>query len=127
MWEYYNPNPVRTSPTGDCTVRAISKALDISWDEAHDLTCWYSKRMGLIQHYNVVVAAILRDNGFVKAVAPSFCPVCYTVKDFCMDHPHGVYVLGTGSHFVCSIDGDYYDSWDSGEEIIEFYFYLQGE
>jgi len=36
MWQYYQPNPCGLS-TGDCTVRAISKALDISWDEAHDI------------------------------------------------------------------------------------------
>lgn len=35
MYVPYNPNPCGLS-TGDCTVRAISKALDISWDSSNE-------------------------------------------------------------------------------------------
>lgn len=35
MWEYFNPNPAGRM-VGDCSVRAISAALDVSWDEAPD-------------------------------------------------------------------------------------------
>jgi hypothetical protein len=34
----------------------------------------------------------------------------------------GVYVIGTGSHAVCVIDGDWYDSWDSGGEVCSYYW-----
>ena len=49
-------------------------------------------------------------------------PYCYTVKDFCKDHPQGVFVLGTGTHAVAVIDGDYYDAWDSGNKVPLFYW-----
>jgi len=36
--------------------------------------------------------------------------------------PKGTYIIGTGSHAVAIINGDYYDSWDSGDEIPSFFF-----
>jgi hypothetical protein len=30
--------------------------------------------------------------------------------------------VGTGTHVVAVIDGDYYDAWDSGNEVIDRYF-----
>ena len=33
-YKYYNPNPVGRS-VGDCTVRAIAKALDQTWEETY--------------------------------------------------------------------------------------------
>lgn len=35
MYQYYNPNPV-ANRTDDCAVRAVAKALNISWEEALD-------------------------------------------------------------------------------------------
>ena len=32
------------------------------------------------------------------------------------------YLIGTGSHAVAVIDGDYYDSWDSGNEIPAYFW-----
>ena len=31
LWEYYNPNP-NDKAVGDCTIRAMTKALDMPWD-----------------------------------------------------------------------------------------------
>lgn len=35
MYIEYNPNPVARK-VGDCAVRAVAKALRISWDDAND-------------------------------------------------------------------------------------------
>ena len=53
---------------------------------------------------------------------PNMCPPCYTVKDFCKDHPVGTYILATGSHVVTVVDGNYYDTWDSGTEVPIYYW-----
>ena len=71
---------------------------------------------------NAVWSAYLIGQGFTRHLIPNTCPDCYTVKDFADDHKQGVYVLGTGSHAVAVIDGNYYDSWDSGDEIPIYYF-----
>ena len=46
----------------------------------------------------------------------------YTVRDFCEDNPLGTFVLAIHEHVVCVVDGDYYDSWDSGGEIPIYYW-----
>ena len=124
MYVYFNNNPVGRSTVGDCAVRAVSKALGISWDHAHDLLADMSKQMGTIMNDNDVISAVLRMHGFYKENFPWTCRDCYTVKEFARDNPVGTYVVGTGSHVVAVIDGDYYDSWQSGDESV-LYFWVK--
>lgn len=71
---------------------------------------------------NHVWGAYLRRHGFRRYALPDVCPDCYTVADFCRDHPSGVYVLALSGHVVCVEDGDYYDTWDSGAEVPAYYW-----
>lgn len=71
---------------------------------------------------NAVWGAYLRSNGFRVYAIPNYCPDCYTVEDFCADNPYGRYILATGEHVVAVEDGDYYDTWDSGDEIPIYYW-----
>ena len=121
MWIEFNPNPVGRS-VDDCTVRALAKALNLSWDEAHYMLSEASREMADMPHANSVMSAILRQNGFYRYVISNICEDCYTVAEFCEDHPRGLYVLGTGTHVVTVIDGDWWDSWDSSNEIPIYYW-----
>lgn len=122
MYVYFNNNPVGRSTVGDCAVRAVSKALGISWDEAHDMLSAMSKQMGTIMNDNDVISAVLRMHGFYKENLPCTGRDCYTIREFARDNPVGTYVVGTGSHVVAVINGDYYDSWQSGDESVLFYW-----
>ena len=64
----------------------------------------------------------LYRQGFEPFVLPSTCPQCVNIKTFCKMYPLGTYIIGTGSHAVAIIDGDYYDSWDSGNQIAGYYW-----
>ena len=68
---------------------------------------------------------LLEQFGFTRQRMIDQCPECYTIRDFCKDHPRGLYVLGPKEHAVAVIDGDYYDSWDSGNTIPTYYFSLR--
>lgn len=121
MWKQYNPNP-KGKQVGDCTVRAIAKVTGKNWDETYigiSLQGFIEKDM---PSANAVTTNFLKQNGFKRRTIPGSCPDCYTVKDFCADHPTGTYLLGIGSHVVAVEDGDYWDSWDSGEENPVYYF-----
>ena len=122
MWIEYNPNPVGRF-VGDCAVRAISLALNIPWDDAHELLSYNSRMMGDMPHADSVWGATLRQNGFNRKAISNSCPDCYTTADFAEDHPEGIYVLGFGGHVSAVIDGDIYDSWDSSDLIPQFYWY----
>lgn len=127
MWIKWNPNPVRSDPVGDCTVRALAKALNISWEEAHVLLDYNSYMMGDISNSNVVLGSVLRQHGFHRDVIPNSCPDCYTANDFAMDHPTGTYVLGFGTHVATVVDGNLYDTWNSLNEIPIYYWYRKDD
>jgi hypothetical protein len=122
MYMYFNNNPLGRRTVGDCSVRAVSKALGVSWDEAHDMLADMSKQMGTIMNDNDVISAVLRMHGFYRENLPCTNRDCYTVREFANHNPLGTYVVGTGSHVVCIIDGDYYDSWPSGDESVIYFW-----
>lgn len=121
MYVYYNPNP-NGAKTNDCTVRAIAKATGQTWTDVYVGLFIKGYEMKDMLASNAVWSAYLQEKGFERRTIPNTCPNCYTVKDFAEDHRKGVYVLGTGTHAVAVIDGDYYDSWDSGNEIPIYFF-----
>ena len=116
MWIKYNPNPTGRF-VGDCVVRAVAKALDISWEEAYDLITDAGYIMGDMPSSDSVWGAVLRQHGFYRKAIPNQCPDCYTVEEFARDNPEGIYVLGFGGHVATVVDGDLYDSWNSSREI----------
>jgi hypothetical protein len=117
----YNENPYKND-TIDCVMRGIAKFLDMSWDDVYiDLMVegFVFKDM---PHRNYVWDTYLREKGFYKVEIPNTCPDCTTVERFCLDHPRGRYLLGTGSHVVAIVEGNYYDTWDSGQELPVYYY-----
>lgn len=124
MWRKYNPNPVQTEfEADDCAVRAISAALSISWEDAFWLLAENAFLMGTMPSVDLVWGSVLRQDGFSRKVIPNKCQDCYTVRDFCRDHPRGIYVIKTSGHVATVIDGILYDSQDTSASIPIFYWY----
>ena len=117
MYIHANPNPIGKY-VDDCVVRAIAIATDRSWDDIYIHICLQGYIMKNMPSVNKVWGTYLSSIGFHNKQLPNNCPDCYTVKDYCEDNPYGIAILTTGSHVICAIDGDYYDSWDSGDELI---------
>lgn len=122
MWMYYQPNPCGRS-VGDCSIRAVAKALNITWEEAYNLICDAGYKMCDMPSSDSVWGAVLRSNGFYRTSIPNNCPDCYTAEDFCRDNPVGIFVLGFGGHVATVVDGYLYDSWDSSREIPVYMWY----
>lgn len=126
MFRETNPNPVGRRVT-DCAVRAVSLALGLDWETTYLLIALNGMQMGDMMEVNSVWGSVLRQHGYYRKALPDTCPDCYTVRDFCADHPHGVFVLGLHEHTVCVIDGDWLDIFDSGDEPVEFYWFRKDE
>jgi len=124
MWQEYNPNPV-SRRVEDCSVRAVAKALDISWEDAFALLAKNAFQMGDMPHSNSVIGSILRMHGFYRKAVSDECPDCYTAEDFLKEHPKGTYVLFFGNHVATARDGTLFDTWNSLAEHPQFYWHKE--
>ena len=118
---YVNTNP-EGKKIGDCAIRAIAIAENLSWDDAYDLLTEYGRNLKNLPNANEVWGAFLKDRGYARHVIPDRCPECYTIGDFAEDHPEGLFVVATGSHVVTVRDGCVMDAWDSRSEVPTYYW-----
>lgn len=123
---FYNPNPKQKMTAIDCTVRAITLAEDSDWETEYIGLAIEGAVLGDMPSANTTWHSYLRRKGYRRGTIPNTCPDCYTIRDFAEDNPRGVFILGTGSHVVTVIDGNYYDTWDSGDET-PVYYWTKGE
>lgn len=112
-YKFYNPNP-NDKLTDDCVIRAISKFLDQSWDTTYIELFKFAYQEKDMMNKDSIWGMFLDELGYKRHAIPDTCPYCYTIKDFCKDHPNGSFIVGTGTHVVAVIDGDYYDTGDTG-------------
>ena len=121
MWIYANPNPCRQEEP-DCVVRAISIATDQSWKKVHRDLCQLSCEKCTMPSVNWLWGLYLKRKGFRKFLLPDECPACVTVREFARMYSEGTYVVGTGTHAVAVINGNWYDAWDSADETLTFFY-----
>ena len=114
-FRFFNPNPAGKF-VGDCTIRGICKLLNKSWDEVYAGTTFQGFVHKDMPSGNSIWGTYLKRQGYVRKWLPDTCPDCYTVEDFCYDNPKGRFLV------VAVVDGDYYDTWDSGKEIPIYYW-----
>ena len=122
----FNPNP-NGKRVGDCVVRALSKSTGNSWERTYIELCLQGFMMGDMPSANHVWGNYLKGKGYKQVLLENECENCFTVKDFCNEYFSGKYILGTGTHVVAVENGDYYDAWDSGDEVPIYYWEMKGE
>ena len=121
MWMKANPNP-KGKQASDCVIRAICIALNMPWYQVFDELCEVARRDCDMPSVDTVWGHYLYLKGFEPFTLPHVCPRCVSIREFAKLFPQGRYIIGTGSHAVAVVDGDYYDSWDSGDEISSYFW-----
>lgn len=121
MWIRCNPNPGHQY-VEDCVVRAIAIATNRRWIDVYDDLCEIGRSVYNMPSSNSVWGLYLYRLGFEPFLLPESCPSCITISEFAKRFRRGVYIIGTGSHAVAVINGDYYDSWDSGREAPSYFW-----
>lgn len=112
-----NPNP-KNARVGDCVVRAIAIATNREWEQVYSELAAYGFMMCDMPSSNAVWGQYLKDRGYIMEIINDTCQQgCYTIRDFCEDNQAGTFILGTGGHVVAVVNGDYCDTWDSGNEV----------
>lgn len=121
MYKYLNLNPLGRA-VDDCVVRALALLLDQSWDKTYTDLTLVGYSMCLMPSNNAVHISYLKQHGYKMHIPSSDCPDCITVREFSERYPNGDYFLACGDHVVTLIQGNYYDVFDSGDEVIVYYF-----
>lgn len=117
-----NLNP-KHRRVGDCVVRALSKALDQSWDKTYCGLCLQGFIDKDMPDGNEVFGHYLERKGFTRSRIPESYAADYDVDDFARENPRGTFILAIDGHVVCVQDGEIFDSWFSGEEHPAFVWY----
>lgn len=99
-------------------IRAISIVTGYSRHKVYAGLCLQGFPCTIWGNSNTVWADYLKYLGFRRYTVYGK----QTVEVFSAVHPHGRYIIGTGSHAVAVVDGDIIDSWDSSQEIVQYYF-----
>ena len=121
MYIRYNPNPQKAT-VGDCVIRAVSKVTGLTWEQSYIDLCIEGLLLSDLPSANIVWGTYLKQHGFKRFIVPNTCPDCYTVEDFAREHSKGTYLLAVSGHVVAVKDGNWYDTWDSRNEVPVYYW-----
>lgn len=124
---YYQPNEKDVKDQfGDCTIRALSKALNITWLQAFDLTIPICRRE---QVPNIFYAPAKIRNEFLKELGFEYHGISNkkgskrpTIDVFAKEHETGTFIVNVANHEVAVVNGKYYDTWDSGNKRMYGYY-----
>lgn len=120
-YKYYQPNKKDVKDKyGDCTIRALSKAFNISWIDAFDMTIPYCREYqtsNIFDMDNKKVQEVMSRLGFkYYGISNKKGTKRPTVESFAKEHKNGTYLLSVSHHIVAVVDGIYYDTWNCGRK-----------
>ena len=129
-YSYYQPNAKDIKDKmGDCQIRALSKALDLTWLETFDLITPLCREA---QAPDIFCCDLSKTKDFMNRIGFEYTGISNkkgstrpTVKSFAKDHPVGKYVLSVAHHVVACVDGRYYDTWDCGSRSMYGFYTLR--
>lgn len=105
MYRYYNANP-NDYNIDDCTIRALSVAESISWDEAYKILSNSARKYGLMQSDVRAIEDFL-DERYERV--PFYEE---TVGEFVANHPKGTYLITVRGHITVLKNGNNYDTFN---------------
>lgn len=130
-YHFYNANP-HNKFTDDCVIRALSTAMNQSWEQTFTALCQISLKYGLMPTDTKCFSRYLKQNGWIKQIQPrKYDNTKYTGKEFIKEvltdnapYQNVIAKIG-GHHIVAIVNGKIYDTWDSTNGCIGNYW-IQG-
>lgn len=128
-YQYYQPNKKDLKDEyGDCVIRALTKALDMTWVEIFDEMQPLSREMQVPFNCKPCYQPYILSKGF------TYCGISNkkgskrpTVAQFAKNHPQGTYILRLAHHLVAVKNGQYFDTWDCGAKSLYGYWQKPAE
>lgn len=123
MYKYYNPHPKGLS-TDDCVKRALVVVTGRDYVTVQRELNEYKKVTGAKSFNSVENLRYVED--ILKAKKISL-HTQMTAEEFCQKHPMGRYILDMEEHWSACVDGCIYDTWDCGNEKVNFAYEITTE
>ena len=116
-YQYYQPNDKDLKDNyGDCVIRALTKVTGKTWIEVFKDLIPKAMELQCMPNSKPCYEDYLLKNGFTYyGISNKKGTKRPTVTSFTKDHKDGTYVLRVAHHIIASIDGKFYDTWDSGD------------
>lgn len=134
VMEFFQPNKKSEEADntyGDCTIRALCKALNKEWLEVFDML------VPLERKYQCPFPCMPKELydksfselGFSKITLPRVKKgeKRMTPLQWAIEHPKGIYILRMSAHFSCCYEGIVYDTWDCSKHAVYSVYQLKGE
>ena len=112
-YKYYNANPLDKNDD-DCTIRSISVALNMSWDNIYDMLSDAAQSVGTMQDNKYFIIDFL-DSNFERV--PTYG---MTVEDVAEEYQDNIILITMKGHITCSKYGRIYDTFDCSERLAEY-------
>ena len=124
-YKYYQPNKKDIKDEyGDCVIRALTRVTGKEWHAVFDELVPIAREMQCMPNGKPCYEKYLEKNGFkYQGISNKKGTKRPTVDRFTKDNAKGVYILRVAHHLVASVDGMYYDTWDSGYKPLYGYWY----
>lgn len=123
VYVHYQPNPIGRN-TLDCSIRAISKIFEITWNDALDLIVDTAKRYYEQTNCTKNLNTLLFEKLGMHIYEPK---KSITFEKFAYLHPEGTFALNSKGHICACVNGKLYDSWDSSMNKVIFYAGMPNE
>ena len=120
----YNANP-KGLKTGDCVIRALSKATGKSWDEVYTELFEIAFKKKRLPNEDSVYKAFLKNNNFIESPARrNEFGKMISVEEFSKSvDADTMYIIHTRRHLTVVFNGDIYDTWNTSRQTAgKFYF-----
>lgn len=116
-YKYFQPNKRDIKDDyGDCVIRALCKATGKEWPMIFDDLVPIARTIQCMPNGKPCYEEYLKRNGFTyHGVSNKKGTKRPTVATFSKKNKNGTYVLRVAHHLVASENGNYYDTFDSGD------------
>lgn len=117
-YKYYNANPLNNK-SDDCTIRAISTALNMSWDSVYDMLSDLAQEYGTMQDNRNFILDFLNSN-FERM--PTYG---MTVGDVARKYDNNIVLITMLGHITTSKYGKLYDTFDCRNRKAEYVWIVE--
>ena len=118
----FNANP-KGWKTGDCVVRAISKATNTSWEVTYLRLCEIGASKCRMPNDKIVFELLLKNLGWQKHKMPRHSDNSrYTVRELADEFPTDEMIVSVAHHLSFVSYGTLIDTWNCGSKSVGNYW-----